>query len=97
MAAFPGRLPGGASPRDERRRSELEELLNYSLPQNRGFGVTNFAEAARDGILKAMFLVGDSPNLTNGNLGDAVDRAAGVGIPGGHGMRFCRRLLGSPM
>lgn len=72
VGCIPGRLPGGASPRDERRRSELEELLNCSLPQNRGFGVTNFAEAARDGILKAMFLVGDSPNLTNGNLGDAV-------------------------
>lgn len=72
VGCIPNRLPGGASPRNVRHRSELEELLDCSLPESRGCGVTNFVGAANDGTLKAMFLVGDSPNLTNGILGDAV-------------------------
>ena len=35
-------------------------------------------EAARDGSLKAAIVIGDSPNFTNGRLGDAIESLAAL-------------------
>ena len=72
VGCFPNRLPGRGARRNERARRELEELLECSLPSGRGLGVADSLSAARDGRVKAMLLIGDSPNLVNGRLGDGL-------------------------
>ena len=72
VGCFPNRLPGRGARRNERGRRELEELLECSLPSGRGLGVADSLSAARDGRVKAMLLIGDSPNLVNGRLGDGL-------------------------
>ena len=66
------RLPGRGAARNERARAELEEILHCSYPSGRGMGVSQCLEAANDGRIKAMLLVGDSPNLENGSLGHGL-------------------------
>ena len=66
------RLPGRGPARNERARHELEEMLGCSFPPDRGMDVVQCLEAANQGAIKAMLLIGDSPNLANGRLGDGL-------------------------
>ena len=72
VGCWPNRLPGRGARRNESARRELEELLNCTLPTGPGLGVAATLEAAGAGPVKAMLLVGDSPNLGNGRLGDGL-------------------------
>ncbi len=72
VACLPNRLPGRGARRNEPARQELEELLDCSLPAGPGLGVAAALNAAEEGQVKAMLIVGDSPNLTNGRLGDGL-------------------------
>ena len=72
VACIPNRLPGRGAARNENLRSELEEILQCSLPTGRGMSLAECLEAAMDGPVKAMFLIGDSPNFTNGRIGNAL-------------------------
>ena len=73
VGCIANRLPGRGSARNERARNELEEILQCSLPTGRGLALADCLEGAADGRIKAMALVGDSPNLTNGRLGSGLD------------------------
>ncbi len=73
VGCIPNRLPGGRSPTNERLRSELEEILDCALPAGRGRGVGACLGAVRAGGIKAMILVGDSPNFSNGAIGDSLE------------------------
>ena len=66
------RLPGRGSARNERARTELQEILQCSFPTGRGMDISQCLEAAGRGAIKAMLLVGDSPNLDNGQLGGGL-------------------------
>ena len=66
------RLPGRGANRNERVRSELEEALQCSLPSGRGHGLKRCIDAAAEGQVKAMVLLGDSYNLSNGRLGQGL-------------------------
>ena len=68
LGCVPIRLPGGRSWRDDAARQELEEAWGCTLPVEWGLGVASAFEAALEGRLKAMLLVGDVPNLENGRL-----------------------------
>ena len=78
VGCIPNRLPGGRSPRNEAQRTELEGLLDCSLPEARGYGIGNCFGEMREGSIKTLFLVGDSPNFTNGALGEAIDAMTGL-------------------
>ncbi|MDE2843443.1 MAG: molybdopterin-dependent oxidoreductase, partial [Chloroflexota bacterium] len=73
VGCIANRLPGRGAARNERARNELEEILQCSLPAERGLALAECLEGAADGRIKAMALVGDSPNLTNGRLGNCLD------------------------
>ena len=81
MACIPNRLPGVGpgflSEADARRNSqtcrELEERWECSLPTAPGRGIAETLAAARDGSVKAMIVIGDSPNLANRRLGEGLD------------------------
>ena len=72
VACIPNRLPGKGPLHNERARSELEEILGCTLPTGNGMGLSECLEAARNGLIKAMLLIGDSPNLTNGRTGNGL-------------------------
>ena len=73
VGCVPDRLPGVMPGRSERQaRRELEERWGRALPTDAGLGLPQMVEAARQGTVKAMLLVGDSYNLVNGRLGDGL-------------------------
>ncbi len=69
VGCIANRLPGRGAARNDRARSELEEILQCSLPLGRGLGSRDCLDAAAAGQVRAMVLLGDSQNLTNGRLG----------------------------
>ena len=72
LGCVPIRLPGGRPWRDDAARQELEGVWGCTLPVERGLGVASAIEAALEGRLKAMLLIGDMPNLENGRLSDGL-------------------------
>ena len=72
VGCIANRLPGRGAARNERVRSELEEILQCSLPSGRGMGLRDCLGAAAEGQVKAMVLLGDSYNLSNDRLGNGV-------------------------
>jgi predicted molibdopterin-dependent oxidoreductase YjgC len=53
-------------------RQALETLWDTSISDIPGLGLTHIIDAAGAGKVKSMFLIGDSPNFTNGKLGDGL-------------------------
>ena len=72
VGCIPNRLPGGLPRGDDTARRRVEEQWGCALPDTRGLGVTSIFDAAIEGRVKCMLIVGDSPNLSNGKLGDAA-------------------------
>ena len=75
---LPNRLPGYGWVSDEADRQAIESIWGNPAPAEPGLGLAQSVEAARDGRLKAAIVIGDSPNFTNGRLGDAIDALAGL-------------------
>ncbi|MDE2940504.1 MAG: molybdopterin-dependent oxidoreductase [Chloroflexota bacterium] len=78
VGCIANRLPGRGAARNDRARTELEEILQCSLPSDRGIGSKGCLDAAAEGQVKAMVLLGGSQNLTNGRLGDALSALQGL-------------------
>ncbi len=72
MGCISNKLPGGGSARNENARAALEDILGCSLPSARGLGLAGCLGAASEGQVKAILLVGDSPNFGNGRIGDGL-------------------------
>ena len=72
VGCITNRLPGRGAAMNERARSEVEEILQCSLPTSRGFAVKRCLEAAAEGQVKAMVLLGNSHNVSNGRLGEGL-------------------------
>ena len=72
VGCISNRLPGRAAARNERARSELEEILQCSLPAERGLELADCLEGAADGRINAMVLIGDIPDLADGRLQDSM-------------------------
>lgn len=72
VGCIANRLPGRGAVRNERARSELEEILQCSLPSGRGLGLRACLDATNEGQVKAMVLLGDNHNLSNGRLGNGL-------------------------
>ncbi|HIF43583.1 MAG TPA: 4Fe-4S dicluster domain-containing protein [Dehalococcoidia bacterium] len=72
VGCVPDRLPGYRRVSNGEDRQALEALWDTSIPDVPGLGLTNIIESAAAGQIKSMFLIGDSPNFTNGKLGDGL-------------------------
>ena len=72
VACAPNRLPGRGIRINPAARRELAELWDATLREAPGLGLAATLEAAAQGPVKALLLVGDSPNLVNGRLGDGL-------------------------
>ena len=73
VGCIPNYLPGYRRVSDESARREMEKAWNATLPSVGGMGVREIAEAIQDGRIKALHIVGDSPNFTNGELGEFIE------------------------
>ena len=73
VGCVPNRLPGYGRVADDESRQKLEEAWGASLPTERGLRVAAALEAARDGRVKAIFLIGDSAEIGNGRLDDSTE------------------------
>ena len=73
VGAVPTRLPGARQRRDDDARQAVESLWGCTLPEERGLGLAAVLEGAQDGRVKAMMVIGDSANFSNGRLGNGLD------------------------
>ena len=78
VGCLPNRLPGYGWVSEEADRQAIEAVWGSPVPEEPGLGLAQSVEAARDGTLKAAIVIGDSPNFTNGRLGDAIEPLAGL-------------------
>jgi len=72
VGCAPNRLPGNLSLRDDTTVQALGRAWDSPMPVSRGLGVAAAITAAQEGQLKSMLIIGDSPNFTNGKLGDGL-------------------------
>ena len=68
VGCVPDYLPGYQRTADEDARRRLQQAWDVEIPSTRGLGIAEIAPAIRRGSLKALLIVGDSPNFTNGEL-----------------------------
>ncbi len=72
VGCLPDRLPGYRPVRDADARAQVEEAWGGEVPETPGLLVADALEAAADGRVKAMMVIGDPVNFTNGKLGNGV-------------------------
>ncbi|MDP6549160.1 MAG: molybdopterin-dependent oxidoreductase [Dehalococcoidia bacterium] len=68
----PDRLPGYGRVTNEEDRQAAESAWGCVLPAGRGLGLAAALQAAREGQVRAMLVIGDSANFNNGKLGDGL-------------------------
>jgi len=61
MGALPNFLPGYQTITDDQARKRFEELWGTPVPTNPGLTVVEMLNQAKDGTVKAMYIVGENP------------------------------------
>ena len=73
IGCVPNRLPGGGPLFDDDNRARVENFWGVTLPPpQQSMGISEMLAAAASGDIASMLVIGDSPNFTNGLLGDAL-------------------------
>lgn len=67
MGALPDVLPGYRKVTDEDERLRFEQAWQVTLPAVRGFTIPEMFTAAASGEIKAMYIVGENPVLSDAN------------------------------
>ena len=67
MACLPGNLPGYRKVGDDEHRKPFEEAWGTKLPSKPGLTIPDMVEAAADGSLKALFVMGENPMMSDPN------------------------------
>jgi predicted molibdopterin-dependent oxidoreductase YjgC len=65
MACLPGNLPGYRKVGDDEQRKPFEEAWGTKLPSKPGLTIPDMVEAAADGSLKALFVMGENPMMSD--------------------------------
>ena len=73
VGCSPTRLPGHRRVSNEQARERLQAAWGAPVPTVEGIGIRELSGAIRSGQIKALQVVGDSPNFTNGELQDFLD------------------------
>ena len=73
VGCLPDRLPGYRRVSEASDREAVESVWGAPVPEAQGLPMARMVEAAENGRLKAALVVGDSPNFTNGRIGDALN------------------------
>ena len=76
VGATPQYLPGYRAVSDDDARARIESAWGGNeLPSQEGIGIRDLTDAIESGRIKALHLIGDSANFTNGELGEFVEAA----------------------
>ena len=79
VGCSPDHLPGYAPVSDKQARQGFMEAWDAAeLPSEPGLSVTDITDAIRRRDIKALHVIGDSPNFSNGELGDFLDSVKGL-------------------
>lgn len=75
VGCTPAYLPGYHTVSDDAVRSRFGKAWDTELPTHPGIGIREYTDAINRGTIKALHIIGDSPNFTNGEFGAFVDAA----------------------
>ena len=78
VGCSPDHLPGYASISDNRAVERFERAWKADVPSTEGLGIKDIADAIRQGKVKALQIIGDSPNFTNGELEGFIEALKGL-------------------
>ena len=78
LGCSPDLLPGYGAVSAERDRARFQKTWDAEIPSGEGLPLTEIAEAIRRSQIKALHIVGDSPNFTNGELGGFLEAIKGL-------------------
>ena len=78
VGCSPAYLPGYEPISDEGARQRFRTEWNAEIPSGEGLPLGHITDAIRQGRIKALQIIGNSPNFTNGELGDFLDAAKGL-------------------
>ncbi|MCH8063781.1 MAG: molybdopterin-dependent oxidoreductase, partial [Chloroflexi bacterium] len=73
VGCHPVALPGYRSFDNEDAVKRFREAWGVDLTTSKGLSIREITEAMEDGRVKALQVIGDSPNFTNGEIGDFID------------------------
>lgn len=73
VGCSPSHLPGYQSINNQKVRSHFQKIWSADIPLTKGVGVNEITKSMIDGDIKALQIMGDSPNFTNGELQDFID------------------------
>lgn len=73
MGCVPDLLPGHFDLTDTNAKDRLENQWNSTIPSDVGIKVTELKKHIDNGDIKALLVIGDSPNFTNGELGNLIE------------------------
>ncbi len=78
VGCLPDRLPGYGRVAEEADRQAVESVWGNTVPEESGIGLAESIVAAREKRLRAAIVIGNSPNFSNGLLGDAIEALASL-------------------
>ena len=78
VGCVPDYLPGHRPVADQAARRLHQQAWGAEVPAGTGLALKDIAPAIRRGQLKALHVIGDSSNFTNGQLGDFIDSLKGL-------------------
>ena len=78
IGCSPDHLPGYRSVDDEKARERFQKAWNADIPVETGLSLREMTEAICKGRIKVLQVIGDSPNFTNGELGDFLEAVRGL-------------------
>ena len=73
VGCVPDYLPGYRLVAEDGARRGVERMWRTPVPAGAGLALRDIAEAVREGRIRALHIIGDSPNFTNGELGEFVE------------------------
>ena len=79
MGCVPHLLPGYRDLEDSQARHEVENGCGIVVPIEKGLDLRGISDSVIEGEIKAMFIVGDSANFSNGGLSYWTDSDSAVG------------------
>jgi len=78
LGALPNVYPGYQSVEDEQIRAKFEKAWGTKLPAKKGLTVVEMMHAVREGKVKALYLMGENPALSDPNLNMTRDALSKV-------------------
>jgi len=73
MGCLPNKFPSYQPVEEPENRSKFERLWNVKLPEETGLTVTEMIESAHQGKLKAMYIMGENPVLSDPDSNHVVE------------------------